>query len=137
MTNLLEKALLMGFGIIVLTIFISLINPFIVQISDFNENNKSNIEQYENLFHEVDTGIKFIIENPNGIFSKPVEYPKKLNITLTDFYCKFEYIINDNYYYKIFEYLKPFIDNSYIDLPESSYILKISSSYNFVVVQFN
>lgn len=137
MTNLLEKALLTGFGIIILTIFISLINPFIVQISDFNGNNKSNIEQYENLFHEVDTGIKFIIENPNAIFSKPVEYPKKLNITLTDFYCKFEYIINDNYYYKIFEYLKPFIDKSYIDLPESSYILKISSSFNFVIVQFN
>ena len=95
MTNFLEKALLTGFGIIILTMFISLINPFIVQISEFNENNKSNIEQYENLFHEVDTGIKFIIENPNAIFSKTIEYPKNLNISLTNFYCKFEYVIND------------------------------------------
>jgi hypothetical protein len=135
MTNLLEKALMTGFGIIILTIFISLINPFMVQVSEFNENNKSNIEQYENLFHEVDTGIKFIIESPNAIFYKTIEYPTNLNITLTQFYCKFEYIINDNYYYKIFEYVKPFMDKSYKDLPESSYILKISSNYNLIVVQ--
>ena len=47
MTNLLEKALITGFGIFILTIFISMINPFIVQVSDFNENVNSDIEKYE------------------------------------------------------------------------------------------
>ena len=63
MTNLLEKALITGFGIFILTIFISMINPFLMQISEFNDNVNTDIEKYENFFYEVDTGIKFIIKN--------------------------------------------------------------------------
>lgn len=137
MTNLLEKALLTGFGIFVLTIFISLINPFIIQISEFNDNINADIEKYENFFLEVDTGIKFIIENPNTTYVKIIEYPKNLNITLTDFYCKYEYVIGNKENYKIVEYFKPFVYHSYIKLPAKSYILRISNIYNFIEVQFN
>ena len=137
MTNLLEKALITGFGIFILTIFISMINPFLMQISEFNDNVNTDIEKYENFFYEVDTGIKFIIKNPNGTYIKEIEYPKDLNITLTGFYCKYEYVIGNKDNYKIFEYTKPFIDHSYIKLPTNNYILSISNIYNFIEIQFN
>ena len=137
MTNLLEKALITGFGIFILTIFISMINPFLMQVSEFNDNVNTDIEKYENFFYEVDTGIKFLIENPNSTYVKDIEYPKDLNITLTGFYCKYEYVIDNKDNYKIFEYIKPFIDHSYINLPANSYILSISNIYNFIEIQFN
>ncbi|NVM43607.1 MAG: hypothetical protein HWN79_01715 [Candidatus Lokiarchaeota archaeon] len=137
MTNLLEKALITGFGIFILTIFISMINPFIINISKFNDTINLDIEKCENFFFEVDSGIKFIIENPNATYTKNIDYPKNINITLTDFYCKYEYVIGNKIYYKIIEYTKPFIDHSYINLPANSYILRISNLYNFIEVQFN
>lgn len=137
MTNLLEKTLIIGFGICILAIFISMINPFVVQIFDFNDNIKNDIEKYDKFFFEVDTGIKFILENPNATYIKNIEYPKNINLTLTDFYCKFEYIIGNNYNYKIIEYNKRFIDRSYITLAPNSYVLKISSIHGFIEVQIN
>ena len=137
MTNLLEKALITGFGICILAIFISMINPFVVQISDFNDNIKYDIEKYEKFIFEVDTGIRFILENPNATYIKNIEYPKNINLTLTDFYCKCEYIIGNNYNYKIIEYNKPFINHSYITLAPNSYALKISSIHGFIEVQIN
>jgi len=137
MTNLLEKALITGFGIFILTIFISMINPFIMQISEFNSTIKDDIEIYEDFFFDVDTGIKFIIENPNATYIKNIEYPRRLNVILTDFYCKYEYVIGNKSNYKIFEYIKPFISHSYVNLSANNYILSISIVYNFIEVQFN
>ncbi len=137
MTNLLEKALITGFGIFILTIFISMINPFIMQISEFNNTIKNDIEIYEDFFFDVDTGIKFIIENPNATYIKNIEYPSHLNVILTDFYCKYEYVIGNKSNYKIFEYIKPFINRSYVNLSANNYLLSISIVYNFIEVQFN
>jgi len=137
MTNLLEKALITGFGIFILTIFISMINPFIIQVSEFNNTIKNDIELYEDFFFDVDTGIKFIIENPNATYIKNIEYPRNLNVTLTGFYCKYEYVIGNKSNYKIYEYIKPFINHSYVNLSANNYILSISIVYNFIEVQFN
>ncbi|MFX0046858.1 MAG: hypothetical protein ACFE8G_01695 [Candidatus Hermodarchaeota archaeon] len=137
MTNLLEKALITGFGIFILTIFISIVNPFLVQISEFNDNFNIEIEKYETFFYEVDTGIKFNIENPNITYAKIIEYPANLNITLTEFYCKYEFVIGNEYNYKIVEYNKPFINHIYKNLPANNYILRISDVFNYIEVQFN
>ena len=137
MTNLLEKALVTGFGIFILTIFISMINPFIMQVSEFNSTIIDDIEIYEDFFFEVDTGIKFIIENPNATYIKNIEYPRNLDVILTDFYCKYEYVIGNKSNYKIFEYIKPFINQSYVNLSANNYFLSVSIVYNFIEVQFN
>ena len=137
MTNLLEKALVTGFGIFILTIFISMINPFIMQVSEFNSTIIDDIEIYEDFFFEVDTGIKFIIENPNATYIKNIEYPRNLDVILTGFYCKYEYVIGNKSNYKIFEYIKPFINHSYVNLSANNYFLSVSIVYNFIEVQFN
>ena len=116
MTNLLEKALLTGFGIFVLTIFLSMINPFIIQISEFNGTIENDIIAYENFFDEVDIAVKFIIENPDAIYLSEIDYPKNLNVTFNDFYVKYDFIIENKLNYKIYEYNEPFTNYFYRNL---------------------
>ena len=114
MTNLLEKALLTGFGILVLTIFLSMINPFIVQISEFNGTIENDILAYENFFNEVDIAVKF-----------------------NDFYVKYDFLIENKLNYKIYEYNKPFINIFYRNLSTTTFILNVSCFQNFIAVYFN
>ena len=137
MTNLLEKALLTGFGILVLTIFLSMINPFIVQISEFNGTIENDIIAYENFFNEVDIAVKFIIENPSAIYLREIDYPKNLNITFNDFYVKYDFLIENKLNYKIYEYNKPFINFFYRNLSTTTFILNVSCFQNFIAVYFN
>ncbi len=136
MTNLLEKALLTGFGIFILITFVSLINPFIINISEFNGTIKNDVENYNNFFNELDTAILFVIKNPNVNFLNEIEYPRNLNITLTEDYVKYNFLIEDEIQCKIYEYVKPFISRIYINLFASRYILNISCNYNYINVQF-
>ncbi|TKJ24079.1 MAG: hypothetical protein CEE42_11360 [Promethearchaeota archaeon Loki_b31] len=137
MTNLLEKALLTGFGILVLTIFLSMINPFIVQISEFNGTIENDIIAYENFFNEVDIAVKFIIENPDAIYLREIDYPKNLNVTFNDFYVKYDFLIENKLNYKIYEYNKPFINIFYRNLSTTTFILNVSCFQNFIAVYFN
>lgn len=137
MTNLLEKALLTGFGIFVLTIFLSMINPFIIQISEFNGTTENDIIAYENFFNEVDIAIKFIIENPDAIYLREIDYPKNLNVTFNDFYVKYDFLIESKLNYKIYEYNKPFINYFYRNLTTTTFILNVSCFQNFIAVYFN
>ncbi len=137
MTNLLEKALLMGFGIFVLTIFLSMINPFIIQISEFNGTIENDIIAYENFFNEVDIAVKFIIENPDAIYLREIDYPKNLNVTFNDFYVKYDFLIENKLNYKIYEYNKPFINIFYRNLSTTTFILNVSCFQNFIAVYFN
>jgi len=137
MTNLLEKALLTGFGIFVLTIFLSMINPFIIQISEFNGTIENDIIAYENFFNEVDIAVKFIIENPDAIYLREIDYPKNLNVTFNDFYVKYDFLIENKLNYKIYEYNKPFINLFYRNLSTTTFILNVSCFQNFIAVYFN
>ena len=137
MTNLLEKALLTGFGIFVLTIFLSMINPFIIQISEFNGTIENDIIAYENFFNEVDIAVKFIIENPDAIYLREIDYPKNLNVTFNDFYVKYDFLIENKLNYKIYEYNKPFINHFYRNLSITTFILNVSCFQNFIAVYFN
>ncbi|MBY9009670.1 MAG: hypothetical protein KGD74_07390 [Candidatus Lokiarchaeota archaeon] len=136
MTNLLEKALLTGFGLFVLTIFISLINPFIISIFEFNSTIKNDVENYNDFFNEVDSAILFVIDNPDLIYLNEIKYPRNLNITLTQDYLKYNFLIEKEIQSKIYEYVKPFISRTYINLSASRYILNISCHYNFIDIQF-
>jgi len=137
MTNLLEKALLTGFGIFVLTIFLSMINPFIIQISEFNGTIENDIIAYENFFDEVDIAVKFIIENPDAIYLREIDYPKNLNVTFNDFYVKYDFIIENKLNYKIYEYNEPFTNYFYRNLSTTTIILNVSCFQNFIAVNFN
>lgn len=92
MTNLLEKALLIGFGIFILTIFFILIAPFFGKITDFKENDKRDLDDDNNnsiiiKFYENNENI----ERNKEIYFVNVEYLRYLEIFFKNNYASFYY----------------------------------------------
>lgn len=92
MTNLLEKALLIGFGIFILTIFFILVAPFFGKITDFKENDKRDLDDDNNnsiiiKFYENNENI----EKDEEIYFVNVEYLRYLEIFFNNNYTRFYY----------------------------------------------
>jgi len=139
MTNLLEKALITGFGIFILINFLILVLPFIDQLVDYREYNEDSIENYINFIDTVDNAINNILNDPSQIYTNQIEYPRRLNTTFQDQYAKFYFFIEDKLFYRIFEYNKSFYERYYENLPNAIYILRIfisSGKINLTLTQF-
>ncbi|KKM64006.1 hypothetical protein LCGC14_1505740 [marine sediment metagenome] len=132
MTNLLEKSLLIGFGILVLTIFSSIITPFLAKIVEFNENEKNDLESYMIFINEIDLAIIYVIQNPNELYLKKIEYPSNLNISFYDHFAEYEFIIDKKIYNKIFIYNKTFINSYFRGIPPQTYLLNASYHSSFI-----
>jgi len=135
MTNLVEKSLIIGFGILVLTIFSSLISPFLGQIIDFNMNEKKELETYSDFINEVDLSIRNAIQKPNEPHLKRIEYPKNFNISFYENFAEFKFILDRKVYTEILGYNKTFLTVFFHKIPPQSYILNVS--YNLSLIKIN
>jgi hypothetical protein len=104
MTNLIEKSLLLGFGIFTLTIFSSIVVPFFGALAEFNQNDRNDLESYMYFINEIDQGINYIVQNPAELYLKEIDYPSNLNSTFYNNIAKFEFFIEDQLCVKIIEY---------------------------------
>jgi hypothetical protein len=136
MSNLLEKALLTGFGIFFLMAFLSLISPFIAIVSDFNNDHNEELYYYIDFINEFDSATKQVILNPNSDYLGLIEYPENLNITLENKYAKFYFPYGGNIHVEILEYDALFNPRTFQDLPAEMYYLSISTALNFINVSF-
>ncbi|MFX1315130.1 MAG: hypothetical protein ACFE9T_04650 [Promethearchaeota archaeon] len=136
MTNLLEKSLIIGFGIFTLLIFFSLVSPFLDDITDFNNNEKKDIEIYTYFINEIDQAILYVIDNPEEYYLKYVEYPTNLNITFYNQYAKFDFIISNEKYNIIFFYEAIFAYNFFHDILPKIYLLNVSFNSHQLKIQF-
>ena len=126
MTNLLEKVLLTGFGIVILVLFFSVINPFIIQFFEINEYHQNNIAPYLSVIDDVNYGISYVQDNKDTQYLKTISYPENLNITLLDHNIKFHYLINSGIECRIYEYSVGFYNQNYSSLIPKDYIMNIS-----------
>ena len=62
MTNILEKSLLIGFGIFTLLMFFILVMPFIEKITEYKDNDEENLEDYDNSYNPLRYKINYDIE---------------------------------------------------------------------------
>jgi len=138
MTNLLEKSLLTGFGIFVLIIFLGIVIPFFSQLEDYKRNIKDDLDIYQHFIDEIDKGVQFIIDNPDELYSRDIDYPDHLNITFNDIYIEFYFLIENQVYSKIKKYDEGFCEYIY-NLPPMRYKLEISYNFNktLIEVKFN
>lgn len=115
MTNLLEKALLIGFGIFILTFFFILVAPFFGKITDFKDNDKRDL--YDDNNNSII--IKFYENNENiqkdeKIHFLNVEYLRYLELFNKYNYASFYYNLKENAFKLIlgpiefFYYIKKF-----------------------------
>ncbi|MFW9829756.1 MAG: hypothetical protein ACFFEY_19435, partial [Candidatus Thorarchaeota archaeon] len=96
MTNLVEKTLLLGFGLFTLTLFASIIIPFMGEIASFNQNDKNDLELCFLLIDEIDRGINYLEINPEGIYLEVIEYPPRLNVSFYENIIKYEFNIDNH-----------------------------------------
>ncbi|MFX0042031.1 MAG: hypothetical protein ACFE8L_03885 [Candidatus Hodarchaeota archaeon] len=136
MTNLLEKGLIIGFGIITLLIFFSLISPFLETIANFDNNEENDIKDYISFINEMDQAILYVIDNPEEDFLKSIEYPTNLNITLYNQYAKYDFIIGDELLCEIIFYNESFVYNIFQDFISKTYLLNVSFVLNLIKIQF-
>ena len=134
MTNLLEKVLLTGFGIVVLVLFFSFINPFIIQFFEVNEYHYNTIAPYLSVIDDVNYGISYVQNDEDTQYLKIINYPANLNITLLDHNIKFHYIINSGIECKIYEYSFGFYNQEYSSLTPKDYVLNISFQESLIKV---
>jgi len=134
MTNLVEKSLLIGFGIFTLTIFSSILVPYLGKIAEFNQNERNDLDLYMTFIDEIDQGIIFVAQNPNQKYLKNIEYPNNLNITIYDHLVKYEFLVENRIRIKIIEYNITFINTYFHSIPPQTHLLNISHYLPFIRV---
>ena len=137
MTNLIEKSLLLGFGIFTLTIFSSIVVPFLGTLAEFNQNGRNELELYMYFINEIDQGINYVIQNPDEVYLKNVDYPTNLNTSFYDTIAKFEFFIDDQLCVKLKEYNEGFINQDFQQIIPETYLLNISRRLSLINVNFN
>ncbi len=135
MTNLLEKSLLIGFGILILTIFSSLITPLLGEIVEFNRNEKRELENYMNFINEIDQSIIFAIQNPNESYLKKIKYPNGINISFYDHFAEYAFFFDEKVYNKILVYNETFSKSNFHNIPSKIYTLNISYNSFFIIIK--
>ncbi|MFX1313783.1 MAG: hypothetical protein ACFFHD_14425 [Promethearchaeota archaeon] len=136
MTNLLEKSLLLGFGILTLTIFFSLIIPFLDQVSEFNKTKTTDLDSYIVFINKIDQAVQFVIQNPEEDYLSEINYPCNFNITFIENYIIYSFIIKNETHNKILVYNTSFYKKFFYNIPSKLYLLNVSSSFSFIIVNF-
>ncbi len=137
MTNLIEKSLLVGFGIFTLTIFSSIVVPFLGTIAEFNQNGRRDLEIYMFFINEIDQGINYIIQNQDEAYLKEIDYPSNLNASFYAHIAKYEFFIENQLCVKIKEYNKGFSNQDYLLISPGIYLLNISSCLSLIEVNIS
>ncbi|MFW9988864.1 MAG: hypothetical protein ACFFC3_09435 [Candidatus Odinarchaeota archaeon] len=137
MTNLLEKTLLLGFGILTITIFSALLIPFLGSITEYNHNEKNSIESYIMFINKVDQGIIYVINRPKEIYMREVDYPNDLNVSFYDHLIKYEFNLENETCVRFIEYNITFFKKSFYNITPRKYILNISMCSTLIKVNFN
>jgi len=136
MTNLIEKSLLLGFGIFTITIFSTILIPFLGSIVEYNHKEKYSLESYMIFINEVDLGIIYVSQHPKESYIKEVDYPNNLNISFYDHFTKYEFILENKICVRYIEYNKTFINSYFHSIPPQTYLLNISQYSTLIGVNF-
>ena len=124
MTNLIEKSLIIGFGIFTLIIFLSIIIPFIQKIEDINES-ESESNDFLLFIEKVDNSINYVILHPDKIREDNLQVPDNINITINQNYIRYDYFENDENVNKILDYPVQFHSRSFIVPGSGIYLINI------------
>jgi len=131
-----EKSMLIGFGLFTLILFLSIIQPFFAEIMQFYNEDKQKLENIENFIEEIDHAIISIISNPEEIYQKDLLYPRDLNITISGNEVEYNYLINSNMYSNSKNYGILFYNVFYHYNTSKQYILQVFFESNYIRILF-
>jgi len=131
-----EKSMLIGFGLFTLILFLSIIQPFFAEIVRFYDEDKQKLENIENFIEEIDHAIIYIISNPEEIYQKELLYPRDFNITIYGNEVEYNYLINSNVYSNSKNYGILFHNVFYHYNTSKQYILQVFFESNYIRILF-
>lgn len=136
MSNLIEKSLIIGFGVFSLIIFLSVITPFLnVSLKNYLDDKKT-IENYNDFIEKVDTGIYYIIANPKNEFHELIDFPPSMNISISKNEISYHFKIDTTIVSKQKLYSINFFDVEYKNYPSQKYSLQIYFELELLNVLF-
>ena len=125
MSNLIEKSLLVGFGVFTLIIFLSIITPFLnVSLKNYLDDKKT-LENYNNFIDLIDTGVYYVIANPKNEFRELIDFPPFMNISISKNEIQYDFKIDTSIVSKQKIYSINFVNVEYKDYPSQKYNLKV------------
>jgi hypothetical protein len=137
MTNLLEKALLLGFSIFLLTIFSTVLIPYLNELMEFYHRENTELDDYMNFIDKIDDVILYIIQNPEECYIQDIEYPDNLNLTFFDKNFISEFLIGGSPYSKTLTYNVSFNPCFYHNISPQTYQLNVSYPLSYIIINFN
>jgi hypothetical protein len=137
MTNLLEKSLILGFGIFSLILFFIFITPFLQEVREYKKNEDEDIDNYAEFINQINKAIREIMENPEKEVIKNIFYPKTMNITLDENYIRFDFLLDGKEFNKILSYERNFIKKKFEKMPSKTYQLNVSIKLSLLDINFN
>ena len=136
MSNLVEKSLIIGFGIFSLIIFLSVISPLLnVSFKNYLDDKKA-IENYDDFIDKVDAGICYVIANPRNESRELINFPPFLNISIFKNEISYYFKIDTNIVSKHKLYPINFFNAEYKNYPSQEYSLQIYFELEFLKVIF-
>ncbi|MFO7796005.1 MAG: hypothetical protein ACQERB_11020 [Promethearchaeati archaeon] len=123
MTNLIEKILITGFGILLLISFLTIINPFIDLFARYDFYQEKYEKTIDNI-NLIDSSIRYSI-NQNRNYCQEISIYQDLNVSIEKIQIKYEFFINkiDNL---VLTYDRKMIDGFYLLHSQSNYLLNIT-----------
>lgn len=123
MTNLIEKILIIGFGIFLLISFLTIINPFIDLFARYDFYQEKYEKTIDNI-NLIDSSIRYSI-NQNRSYCQEISIYQDLNISIEKIQIKYEFFINkkDNL---VLTYDRMMIDEFYSLHSKSNYLLNVT-----------
>ena len=138
MTNLVEKSLIMGFGVFVLIIFLAIIFPFFNEIEEIKSEKEEEVDDsYTDFIKEIDIAINYVIKNTERTVSDFIKYPKNFNFTILNYSISFYYLIdgeikqNQKYYDISLSY------RNFKDMPSKIFLLNVKYEEGKILVDLS
>ena len=135
MSNLIEKTLMIGFGIFVVSTFLSFSLPFLGQIFTVNDIVDDEFNDYLKLINDVNKGIVYIIDNPNSFYQKEIYYPDNLNITLEHYYANFRYEMHGEISKITIKYTMPIKSCQFCEILAKTYLYQVYLEENLIIIE--
>lgn len=135
MSSLIEKILIIGFGIFVASTFLSFSLPFLEQIFNYNDVVDDEFNDYLKLINDMNKGIVYIIDNPNSFYQKEIYYPDNLNITLEHYYANFHYYIQGKISEITIKYNKLLKSCQFYEILPKTYLYKVYIEGNLIIIE--
>ena len=125
MSNLVEKSLIVGFGVFSLIVLLSVVNPFFDLFFQNYQDDNATLENYNNLIEKIDAGVYYVIANPKNEHYDVIEFPDYMNISISRNEIRYDYKINDKIVSKYKSYSINFFDIIYEEYPPQDYNLLV------------